>query len=226
MKIYKETIDYRAKQFCKDFLHKGTKRFLFGTNDYALSIAKALNNDIDGYINDITQEKYFNGIPILRLNALPKDSLIVSCVVLSQAINIKKRLLKLGLINLDYFSFAKYSNLPIKQVEFVNKDIEGNPLTICDAKHDIQENNEKYQDIFNLLYDEDSKIAFEKCCNFRYSSDLKFLENFEYTPDMQYFENFISYQDISMFVDIGAYHGETSLEFIKRNPYYSSIHCF
>lgn len=226
MRIYQTKENHNAIKFCQEFLHKEAKRYLFGTNDYAVSIAKALDNNIEGYINNLTQETHFNGKPIINFKALPKDALVVSCVVLSRGLEIREKLDSLGLRNLDYFAFYKYSGLDIKSIDFVNFKPNGKPYNLIDAKKDIESNLEAYKEIFDILSDSQSKSEFEQCVNFRLHCDLDILRGLKYTPDTQYFEDFIDFDDIDYFFDIGGFEGESSLEFIRHNPRYKHIFFF
>lgn len=226
MKLKKSKENKQAQIFCKKFLDKKVKRYLFGTNDYAISIAKALNNEIEGFINDFIKDSSFFNKPIFKLKDIQKDALIVSCVVLSQAINVKERLDSLGFKSLSYFAFYKYSGLNIKDIEFVNIAPNGLPYTIKDAKDDLEQNLESYKEIYQYLSDKKSKYQFKQCLNFRLHCDIKMLQGIKYTPKEQYFEDFIGLENIDYFIDIGAFEGESSLEFIKHNQHYKSIFCF
>ncbi|RDU70620.1 FkbM family methyltransferase [Helicobacter aurati] len=224
MILYPQRDNDEAKRFCQDFLEYPKRRYLFGINDYALSVFEALHYDIVGFVCDKPQSD-INGIPVITPHEVPKDSLIVSCVVLSQALTVASKLDSFGLRNLDYFAFATYSKLAIKPVEFVSCDKAGRPFCLEDSKRDIQECFSSYLEIYNQLEDADSKAAYQKCVNFRYSSDIAYMQGFTYTPDKQYFEDFIPFHAIDIFVDIGAYHGETTLMFLQHNNH-ASIHCF
>ncbi|STQ85569.1 FkbM family methyltransferase [Helicobacter muridarum] len=224
MNIYPISHNAKAKTFCEDFLSYPSRRYVFGVNDYALSIAYALDYNIAGFICDYDVKSPLPNISVIKTSLVPSDALIVSCVVLSQALNVRDRLNLLGFRNLDYFAFAKYSNLNIKDIEFVSCKNEV-PLLLEDSKLDIEHNISCYEAIYDLLADALSKNAFEKCLNFRYSSNIEYMQGFSYTPETQYFEDFIPFCDIDIFIDIGAYHGETTLAFLQRNNK-AICHCF
>ncbi|STQ85568.1 FkbM family methyltransferase [Helicobacter muridarum] len=83
-----------------------------------------------------------------------------------------------------------------------------------------------YEGIYNRLSDEQSRIEFANVLSFRLSSDWQFMRDFDFVPHRQYWEDFCRLDRVITFFDIGAYHGETSLEFIKRAKNYQEIYFF
>ena len=204
-----------AIMFCKTFLNTHDRhRFIFGRNDYAKSIANLLN--IDGFIDDFTIENEWMGKPVLNTDAVPKDALVVAAVVLGRPLTARKRLEEIGLEHLDYFSFYRYSQLAIE------------PITCWhEFLLDYQVNRNRYNWIYELLVDDESKNTLKNIINFRLSYDLKYMEGFTDRQNQQYFEDFLNlHNEGEVFVDVGGFDGLTSIEFIKRCPGYSTIHFF
>jgi FkbM family methyltransferase len=52
------------------------------------------------------------------------------------------------------------------------------------------------------------------------------MRRYSYRPHDQYFEQFLALRSGPVFIDCGAFQGETSLEFAKRYPDYAAIHAF
>ena len=214
LKIYPEKQYPEAGAFCKLFLQeKALPRYVMGRNDYAVSIAKFI--DLNGFIDDFTNETEYLGKPILKTAEIPRESLVVSTVILAKPLIALKKLKSHGVSCLDYFNFFKYSGLALKEIAF-----------LCECKKDIEKNGDKYQWINSRLEDEKSKYVLEKLLNFRFSSDLNYMLEFEYAPDRQYFEDVLDLKPGEVFVDAGGYDGETALAFIKRCADYKSIHFF
>ncbi len=214
MKIYPEKAYPEAVDFCRRFVCDQTKpRYVLGRNEYAVSIAQCV--DIDGFIDDFTTETEFLGKPILKMDDVPKNSMVVSAVIFVVPLTAMRKLKAHGLQGLDYFRFLKYSGLPLKEISF---------LTEC--KKDLENHFQKYQWVYHRLGDAASKEILMKLLNFRASGDLHYMLDFENRQAHQYFEDFYSFDDDEVFVDAGGYDGLTSLAFIQRCPTYQSIHFF
>ncbi len=214
LKIYPEKHYPDAVNFCNRFLRDTTSpRYVLGRNEFASSIAKFV--DVNGFIDEYTNESSFLGKPIVSISDLPKESMVVSAVVLGRPLIALNKLKMYGLSCLDYFTFFKYSGLALEEIELLSK-----------GKHDIEKNRDRYEWIYNRLADETSKDVLEKLLNFRFSGDLNYMAGFEHAPDRQYFEDFLSLKPGEVFVDGGGFDGETSINFIKRCPDYKSIYFF
>lgn len=212
--IYPEKYYPDAADFCKLFLKdRALPRFILGRNEYAVSIADAV--EVDGFIDEFTNEDSFFGKPIVNLSDLPKESMVVSAVVLGRPL-IALNKLKMHRVNcLDYFNFYKYSGLSLQEIELLSK-----------GKNDIEKNRDKYEWIYSQLADETSKDVLENLLNFRFSSDLNYMSGFEHAPDQQYFEDFLGLKPGEVFVDGGGFDGQTTISFIERCPDYRSVYFF
>lgn len=202
----------KTLNFCQKFIEKETKRYIFGRNERAENIINQIK--IDGIIDDFTSENQFCGIPIIKLENVPNNSLVISTSI-GKPLTVEKRISQFQFEQLDYYSFYKYSNLKLEQVTYWDGMIE-----------DIKTNFNKYQNIYSLLNDDISKNQFYNIINFRISYDINFMRGFSTIEHLQYFEDFLNLGDNEVFIDIGGYDGFTSEEFIKRYPKYKSIHIF
>lgn len=213
--IYPENHYPEAIEFCKLFLHEKTKpRYVMGRNEYADSIDHYV--DVTGFIDDFTDETEHRKKPILKTQEISPDSLVVSAVILGRPLTALERLKNYGITScLDYFNFFKYSGLAIKGIEIMRL-----------SRIDVNENRHKYHWLYDRLADQKSKEVLNNLLNFRISGDLNYMRGFEYAPDRQYFEDFLDLKPGEIFVDIGGYEGKKSLDFIKRCPFYQSIHFF
>lgn len=214
LRIEKQNNNSHAKHFCEEFAYS-TKRpkYLFGRNSYANEIVNLIN--IDGFIDDYSDEKEYLGKPIVKIEQVPKNAL---ALILSagKPFTAENRVKSYDLEYIHYFDFYKFSGLPLDQVLFLEGFTE-----------DFNENRSKYQWIYNLLHDEASKEQFYKLVNFKLSYDLEFLRGFASIEEKQYFENFLKLENEGeIFVDVGGFDGCTSREFTRLCPNYSSIHLF
>ncbi len=210
--VQKQEKDTEAIMFCRDFISSRLPKFIFGRNEYAESISS--NTDVDGFIDDFTDEKYFLGKPIVKIDKVPADALIVNTVPVGRPLTAKKRIDGFNLRNLDYFAFLRYSGLGIQ------------PITNWENfENDFDSNRDKYERVYSLMSDELSRDTFAKLINFRLSFNLRFMNGFDDIQYRQYFEDFLNLdEDNAVFADVGGFDGATSLEFIRRYPRYRHIH--
>lgn len=214
LKIEKNIENVYAKDFCEEFKNSSKPKYIFGRNELAESIAKII--EVDGFIDEFTNELEYLGKPIVTFDKIPDNSLVVAVVVIGKPIIVEKKLKQFPFKSLDYFAFYKYSNLDIHPILYWNG-----------FNEDLQVNRSKYEWIYNLLHDDISKEQFLKIINFRLSYDLNFMRDFKAIEDQQYFEDFLGLKtEGETFVDVGGFDGYTSQEFIKLCPGYKAVHIF
>lgn len=205
--------DKKARDFCDDYLSGRYQKFVFGRNEWAVSIAQAV--DVDAFVDDFTTDTEYLGKPVFKTKDVPQDALVV-VVVVGRPFVAEKCLLNHGIRFLDYFAFKRYSLLNILPVLFWD-----------DFRNDFETYRDKYEWIYNFLYDDESKVIFNQLINFRLSSNLKYMRGFTDSQYRQYFEDFLELKPYGeVFVDVGGFDGYTTLEFIKRCPNYAAVHLF
>lgn len=214
LKINKIYENIKAKDFCKDFIGSDSPRYVFGRNEFADSISEQI--EIDGFIDDFTVEKEYLGKPIIAIENVPNNALVVIAVTVGKPLLAEKRVKQFQFNSIDYFSFYKYSKLPILEVKFWDGFIE-----------DFNNNRPKYEWIYSKLFDSVSRNQFFNIINFRLSYDLDYMRGFSAIEDKQYFEDFLNLSEKDeVFVDIGAFDGYTTEEFITRCSDYKNIYLF
>jgi len=200
--------------FISEFLDPNSTRpkFVFGTNHEAEQIAKQVK--LDGFIDDLKEEKSFFHLPIINSEELPKDALVV-IVALMRPLTIQKRLQNLDIEYLHYIALMRFSPLNLSQPRFWNGFYE-----------DFANHKLFYERFDEQLADKESINVYESIINFRFTGDLKYLKGFEDRQDSQYFEPFLNLTEDECFVDIGGFDGKTAIEFTKRCASYRKIHLF
>lgn len=203
-----------AIDFCNRFFNDNVPKYIFGINEYAESIMEQVN--IDGLVDDFTKEKSVKGIPVVSIESISANALVISTVTKARVLSANKRLATFKFEYLDYYSFFKFSPKKVKQIEYLDG-----------AKKDILENFDKYNSIYQLLSDDISKSQFYNLVNFRTSYNIEYLRGFNLLIDKQYFEDFLELRDSGeVFVDVGSYDGYTAEYFIKKCPYFDFIYIF
>ena len=213
LKIEEDRVNQASVAFCRSFAKAARPKFLLGRNEYARSITRVV--DVNGIIDDFTDQTEFQGKPVVKMKNVPGDGLVVSCV-LGRPWTAARALDALDLNHLDYFAFARFSGLDIPPVSFW-EGFDG----------DFEKHNDKYHWIYDSLRDEESKDTFSKIIHFRLYKNVRYMSAFTDRQEDQYFEDLLGLDAAGeTFVDVGGYDGATSLEFAKRCPHYKSIHLF
>lgn len=204
------------RQLCDEFMNGNAPRYIFGRTPYAVDIA--LHVKPEGVIDDFTTDTEFQGIPVVKLADVPKKAIIVSSIVDGRPVTVNRLLDETGLRNIDYYSFKRYSGLPLKEHSLVAPS---------EFRLNYQQYRQKYDHIYSLLADDISKETFSRLVNFRLNENLEEMAWFSFRPEESYFEPFIDLNaDDAVFVDVGSYDGGTTIEFIRRYPDYQSVHLF
>jgi len=192
MKLEKfEYINEIDKKNVNDFLKSINNRYLLGRNKWTNSILK--NIKVDGIIDDFTNESEYKDIPIVKMKDIPKNSIVVSATM-GGIQTAKRKLNNLKIINIDYFSFFKYSGMILESPPFID-----------DFKSDFSLNKSKYKKVYSLLADDTSKKIFEKVVNFKITFDLQYMQGFVNDMKLQYFEdNFFKVPSSAVFIDGGG----------------------
>ncbi len=208
---YKDEVDKFCKQY--ELNYNKDKRYVLGMNEYAQDIAEKF--DVVGFVDDYTLEKRFMNKKIIKSDSLPADAMVIVCS-LDRIFTASKKLKNLNINYLDYYAFAKSTTANLKQLEYWNG-----------FKEDYIDNFNEYNNIYELLYDSESKDIFKKLINFRLSYDINYMVDFKFRIYEQYFENFLNLNNRNeIFADIGGFDGETTIEFIKRCPNYTEVYFF
>ena len=98
-------------------------------------------------------------------------------------------------------------------------------LEMFNARDFFDANAKRIETVKNMLADEESKIVFTKLIHMRQYYDIKDIPPYNYLN--QYFpKDIIECQNNEIFVDCGAFNGDTVKRFIKHCPKYASIVAF
>ena len=203
-----------ARCFCQVFEgNNKLKRYVFGRNNFAESISST--HAIDGFIDEFTDELTYLGKPVLRLDDIEPDALVVSAII-GRPLTANRKLADHGYRHIDYFSFRKYAKTKPVPARFED----------C-FRAEFFEHIEQYDEIFKRLADDVSKETFLKIVNFRLSSDITHLNGFTDQQSRQYFEDFLALsRSGETFADVGSFDGYTSEQFMLRCPDFREVLIF
>lgn len=197
--------DNIKKKFLEDFNTNNYPTYLFGCNKWAQSIKK--NYKVDGFIDDFIKNNSFLDKPVIKSSEIPKNALVVSCIVGIKPISSINFIKKKNIRVIDYFSFKRYSIYNLEKI----MNLDGFQMHFEKKKSD-------YEKLFFKLKDEKSKTTLLNIINFRINYDICYLEGFKDSQSSQYFEPFLNLKknNEEVFVDVGSYDGFTSEKFIEE----------
>lgn len=81
----------------------------------------------------------------------------------------------------------------------------------------FNENRERFEAVYELLADDESKKIYENVISYKLSGDIKYLWQSESEKKTVY-EEILDCKNISRYVDLGAYNGDTIREMLHFNP--------
>jgi len=205
-------INKKDKDLVELFIHsKNIKKYILGINKLTKSVQKYIQ--VDGIIDDFTRVQSSRKKEILKIEDVPKDSIIVS-VSTGSPLEVKNSLESRGYTHINYLALYKYSSFDLVAPPFID-----------DFEEDFRNNKEQYLFTYNLLEDEKSKEIFKKIINFKISFDLNFMESFTNNHKEQYFDKELipNIKNIS-FLDGGGYIGDTLPQIIENFPDFKKIY--
>jgi len=185
---------------------------IYGAGAYGKTFLKALkkeNRCVDFFIDDFSVASECHGIPIYKLDSVPKETTIYISVLQSSA----KILAQLNSQNFDnVFSFQE-SLIALKSA--VQEMAKLNHLWLVEDKHKML--SPKIEAVKKLLKDDSSRYILEKIKHFRLTlnpKDYPFPYGTEYFPaDVPILDNIKNLR----FIDCGAYTGDTIEVLMQQN---------
>lgn len=204
-------INYHDKNLVEQFCHDSSvKKYILGINKLTKSVQKHI--EVDGTIDDFTRVQRSRKKTVLKIEEVPKDSIILS-VSTGSPLEVIEKLDEMGFTHINYLALYHYSDLELTAPPFME-----------DFKSDFQNYHDRYEKVYNLLEDDKSKTIFEKLINFKTSFDFEFMKGFTNNHEEQYFDKEILPELKNIrFVDGGGYVGDTLSTIIKNFPDYEKI---
>ena len=83
-------------------------------------------------------------------------------------------------------------------------------------------NREKFENVYSLLADGESKAIYENVINYKLTGDIKYLLSSESDKESVY-RDLLSAESIVSYIDVGAYNGDTVREMQKHNKNLRSV---
>ena len=181
------------------------ERYIFGINIYTDALLDHF--DVRALVINSPAVAEYRGLPILDPKDVPANSLVVVASG-GRTTSASRKLNSMGLRTIDYFALRSLIPTPLPEAVFN----EGFRLHFAN-------NENKFLEVMHLLADENSKNVFRNVVNFRLTGDLNYVQALNPVPQMQYRDlNLRQVPGHEHFVDVGAYDGSDSLNFLSDYP--------
>jgi FkbM family methyltransferase len=214
LRLEKPSADGRALSFHERFFNSNYPKYVFGINGFTDALLGQVN--IDGLVDEFSSLSEYRGVPLVSLDEIPNNALVVNVVVIGKPLVAEKKLSQFGFEHLSYFNLLNTRTVNLPPVDYQ----EG-------AQSEIHTNLEKHQWLYKKLEDNTSRNQLQNILNFRLTKDLRFMRGFSAAEEFQYFEEFLKLAPTGeVFVDVGGYDGATTAEFIRRVDAYDQIYFF
>lgn len=202
--------DEEKRHWVRQFEETASRRAVMGTNRWAESVASLLN--IEYFIDDFTAKTSFCNRPVIRAHEAFRDVMTLGTVVGGRPLTARKVLRKYVDSQLDYFSFLKFTSLPVERLRYLSDDIYRKSEAI-----------ETLQQLRMRLFDDVSVETLDRVLMLRRDLNLDVMVVFADTQADQYFEPFLRLGSDGTFLDVGAYDGYTT-DYVLRK-YGSKVQC-
>lgn len=212
--------EFLSLESCWEKLERTDKPiFIYGMGDGCLKLMKELNKrkiPISGIFasDEFVRGHYFEGHLVHKLSEIEESSN------------------KNGYDFIILLAFAAgYQELIIKIDELEKKHTLIMPDTaVIGGEPFLKEHFSKHlvdiQTVYNMLCDDTSRKVFKNILKYKITGELKYLREATTEPD-EAFENIIKLNSDEVYVDLGAFNGDTALDFARRTDYsYKSIYAF
>lgn len=191
------------------------RRYLLGRNEHSAALAGVI--DVDGFVDDYSgQGTTWNGKPVVGSGAVPKDAILVNCVMCNMPVTAGKRIRELSI-----HGGLAYSDLLCAYPSLIPA-----PVFVADTNSDVRQYLDKWQALSSSLADEQSKTVLNDLLSFRLTGNCSSMDRYSFRPKDQYFEDFLRLGTGDVFVDAGGFDGDTTEEFCTRYPDYEKVFLF
>ncbi len=189
-------------------------RYAIGKNAETLS-AHSLA-PLRAIIDDLAQKgSLWSGIPLIHTKDAQKDGFVLNCSTSIRPVDTVDHLVATGfrnIVSLPDLIHAANGAFPLP--DFVERQ-----------RYEMRQNSGTWQEIYDTLEDETSRRTLMDVLLFRLTADPSYMRSYSVRIHDQYFEEFMEYQK-EVFVDAGAFDGDTTEEFSNRYPDYKKVLIF
>ena len=191
-----------------------TPVYVLGANIDSLPWLPLLNVEaiIDDYLPAASK---LQGNPVICMEDVPDGALVINCVTNSRPATAMRRLEEKTRADIYY-------GADLAEIFSANLPVYG---FVSSTRESISTYPAQWESVYDALSDAQSKSTMEDIIAYRLSGDPRVLDAYAYRPQEQYFEDFLSLSK-EVFVDGGAYDGETTRLFLAKYADCLRVHLF
>lgn len=186
-----------------------------GRNEHSECLIR--NFPIKYVVDDFTEETEFKGLKIINSRDIPQNCVVVNCSYSIYSWTAHKVLLQSqAKAVVSYALMSSLFDLPALSFSLETYNAVKSQLT-------------EFKNIHDRLISEESRQLFLDVLSFRVSGDNSKDYGFKVKIEQQYFEDFLLCSDQEIFVDGGAFTGDTAqgfIDFVGGESHYKSIYLF
>lgn len=191
-----------------------TALYIFGANADSAEWIDRLN--VVAVIDDFAElPSRLKGVDLTRMDDVPPNALVINCVTNSKPRTGMSRLTEREQID-AYFGADLMAVYPeqLPAYSFVET-----------SRKSLKDREDDWEHLYDSLFDQESRQTLVDILAYRLSGDPRIMEHYSYRPREQYFEDFLHLKQ-EVFIDGGAFDGETAELFIDRCADYTAVHVF
>lgn len=200
-----------------DQLNTAQDVLIFGTTAYAPAIATYMEKLSDArirFVDDTKSGSQFMGREVIALRDADPKLPVISSVIEGRPKTVHHLLEGAGFHGIGSYLHLNLADAAAFPVPFWKNNVA-----------DIDAHADKYAWLRSLFADDTSRATLDDVLDLRYNND--FLSGgLTYRLNEQYWEPFIDCARIASFVDGGSFDGNTTLQFIQRNPAFERADVF
>lgn len=188
----------------------------FGRNVHSEFVR--LHLQLAGVVDDYAEpDTDWHGLSTLSFSDLPEGAVIVNSVLhrrpqsaLARIASVPKDLTVLHYSDFTRLDAARFPPLPF----------------VAEARSAVFENLERFDEVFARLADDESRQVLHDVALYRMTGDPSFTRAYRLRDEAQYFDLPLALRENPVFVDGGAYQGETTESFCRKFSRYTAAHVF
>lgn len=190
--------------------------YVLGRNVNAMAMLRHL--PFLAVLDDAAQPgEIWHGLPVQPVSSALDGAAVVNAVLHRRPQQAMHRLAAIGRgsVVLSYSDFTRHDSVRFLPLPFVTE-----------CRNVFLRRLDSFARVASMLADDESRKVFSDLLLYRLTGDAAFMQGYTLRDESQYFDVPIVLPDHPVFVDGGAYRGETSMLFHEYCPRHGAIHVF
>jgi FkbM family methyltransferase len=203
-------------------LKKKNQCYIYGSGRLGNVVFNALSQagiEIINFIDNGKAGSIFNGIEVIKQSQVPKFNKNIP-VVIATTIHTNSILKSLVKGSFDFHA-------PYAVMTLTNPNAYPEEIPYIGIQSDLANNAKSFLELFIELADNNSRKVLDNIVAYRLTYNLSFIDKIYHGIEDHYFDrNIIKPRPSEVFVDLGAFDGDSAESFIKHYRDYTGIYLF